>query len=423
MESEDHVDYPNPSKLIPTTESERIVLLDVLRGFALLGILLMNIQSFSMTGAAYFNPTSFGSLKGGDYWSWLLSHLLADQKFMTIFSMLFGAGVILMWQRAEHAGRRSGGLHYRRMIWVCVFGLAHAYLLWYGDVLFIYGVCGMLVYWFRRRTVRTLLILGLLSLAVSSGLYLMAGLSMQYWPPEAREGFASGIWSPPASKIDEEIAAYRGGWSAQMKVRVPAALSMHTQAFFFWALWRAGGLMLIGMGMYKLGIFSGHRSLRFYWVLVGAGILVGLPLVAYGVHRNFAEDWQPARFFLGSQYNYWGSLLISLAWIGLVVIAYRQGWFSHLMQRFAAVGRLAFSNYLLHTLICTTIFYGHGLGLFGDVSRTVQLLIVAGIWILQLGISPVWLRHFRYGPFEWIWRSLTYWERLSFSRRTGTRNP
>ena len=149
----------------PVPESKRIPSLDVMRGFALLGILIMNIQSFSMIYAAYFNPTAYGDLSGVHRWIWILSHLLADQKFMAIFSMLFGAGIILMAGRAEASGRSAKALHFRRMLLLIAFGAMHAYLLWHGDVLVIYGMSGLVVYLFRRRSPRTLLILGIVLLA------------------------------------------------------------------------------------------------------------------------------------------------------------------------------------------------------------------------------------------------------------------
>src|SRR5712692_4927581 len=147
-------------------EPERIASLDVLRGLAVLGILVMNIQSFAMIEAAYSNPTAFGDLKGANYLVWLLSHVLADQKFMTIFSMLFGAGIVLMTGRREQAGRRSAAVHYRRMGVLALFGLLHAYLLWYGDILFSYALCGMVAYLFRRLRPQFLLLWGFLGLLV-----------------------------------------------------------------------------------------------------------------------------------------------------------------------------------------------------------------------------------------------------------------
>ncbi|MFQ5724758.1 MAG: DUF418 domain-containing protein, partial [Terriglobia bacterium] len=175
-----------------------------------------------------------------------------------------------------------------------------------------------------------------------------------------------------------------------------------------WGFWRAAGLMLVGMGLYKLGVFSARGSPRFYAGLIAAALLVGMPVVVYGIHWNFSHGWPPVSLFYGSQFNYWGSLLVSLGWVGAVMLICQRRALGWLTRRLAAVGQMAFSNYLLHTLICTTIFYGHGLGLFGQVERVGQILIVFGVWGFQLLVSPLWLRRFRFGPLEWLWRSLTY---------------
>src|SRR5438445_2514093 len=147
-------------------EADRIQSIDVLRGFALLGILVMNIQSFSMILAAYENPTAYGNLEGANYWVWFFSHVLADQKFMTIFSMLFGAGIVLMTSRQEETTGRSAAVHYRRMGVLALFGMLHAYLFWYGDILFGHALCGMLVYLCRRLRPFALLLIGFFSIAL-----------------------------------------------------------------------------------------------------------------------------------------------------------------------------------------------------------------------------------------------------------------
>ncbi len=132
-------------------------------------------------------------------------------------------------------------------------------------------------------------------------------------------------------------------------------------------------------------------------------------MILYGVARNFAENWEPLYDIpFGSQFNYWGSIVVSLGWVGLVMLVYRQSWLRLVTQALAAVGRMAFTNYLMQTLICTTIFYGYGFGLFGRVERVGQIGIVFGVWIFQLVVSPLWLRFFRFGPAEWLWRCLTY---------------
>ena len=403
----------------PVAEAERIASLDVLRGVAVLGILVINIQWFAMIFTALFNPTAYGDLTGANLWVWRLSHLLAEQKFMTIFSLLFGAGVVLMTQRAEAKSFSTARVYYRRTLWLILFGLLHGYLLWYGDILFLYGVCGLLVYLLWKKSPRGLLLLGLLALAVPSGMLFVLGLTTPLWPPDAVRQVTES-WLPPAEKIAAEVAAYQGGWVAQMQHRVAAALQGQIGELAILGLGRAGGLMLMGMGLYQLGVFSAARSRAFYGGMVAVGGLVGLPLVAYGMHRNFAAGWDVRySMFLGAQWNYWGSVLVSGMWVGLVMLACRSRTWQPLTRPLAAVGQMAFTNYILQTVICTFIFYGHGLGLFGTVSRVQQITIVFAVWVLQLVVSPLWLRSFQFGPLEWLWRSLTYLQ-LAPLRRRGT---
>lgn len=397
------------SHLQPVSSSERIESMDVLRGFAVLGILAMNVGAFSMPAAAYFNPSVYGDLGGLNGWVWRLTHLLADLKFMAIFAMLFGAGIVLMWQRAEERSRPSTGLHYRRMFWLILFGLLHAHLLWYGDILYWYGMTGLLVYLLRKRSPAALIVIAVLFFAVSSSLMIFSGLSMDQWPPEERAGMIEQLNPSDAAKADE-IAAYRGSWLEQMEPRREHAIEMETSTYLAWAIWRVGGLMLLGMALFKLGVLSATRSRSFYLVLIGLAVLVGLPLVGYGMQRNIASGWPtPEFFFLGTQYNYWGSVLVALGWIGTVMLLCQQS-VAMITGRLAAVGRMAFTNYIMQTVICTTVFYGHGFGLFGSMERVGQFAVVVGVWIFQLIVSPIWLRHFRYGPLEWLWRSLVYLE-------------
>ncbi len=369
----------------------------------------MNIQSFSMIGAAYFNPTAYGDLSGANYWVWLLSHVLTDQKFMTIFSMLFGAGILLMTSRAESLGKPSAGPHYRRMGLLILFGLLHAHLLWYGDILYAYGMCGLVVYLLRKLSPQRLLLVGFLSLAVSSSIWMFLGWSMEFWPPEVLQEFRQD-WRPGPETVTEEIAAYQSSWLDQMGHRVPTAVKMETFIFLIWSAWRAGGLMLVGMALFKLGWFSAQRSSRLYASILIAAAMIGIPIIMAGVHLNFKTEWDITySFFFGWQYNYWASILVSLGWVSLVMLVCKTRMRKTLTRPFAAVGQMAFTNYIMQTIICTTIFYGHGFGLFGQVSRVGQIQIVVAIWIVQLIYSPIWLRHFRFGPLEWLWRTLTYW--------------
>lgn len=386
---------------------ERIAAIDTVRGVAVLGILAMNIQSFAMIGAAYFFPTAYGDLTGANAVVWFLSALLAHRKFMTIFSMLFGAGLILQWQRTAAAGGNFAGLWYRRMFWLLAIGLVHAYALWYGDILVAYAVCGCLIYPLRRLTVGWLVVLGITLLGIGSGLSVVAGLSAPHWPEASLNQFTAG-WQPAPAKVAEEIAAMRGGWLAQNQVRVPAAFFLQTFVFWFTTLWRAGGCMLLGMALLKGGYLTGARP-RAYLSWIVLALIVGLPVSLLGIRGAIARDWEPVHtFFLGSQYGYWGSLPVAFGWLGLVLLACRNDWVPALRRRLAAVGRTALSCYLLQTLICTTLFYGHGFGLFGRVSRVGQAGVTVVIWAVLLWLAPYWLSRYRFGPAEWLWRTLTY---------------
>ena len=166
--------------------------------------------------------------------------------------------------------------------------------------------------------------------------------------------------------------------------------------------------MLIGMALFKLGVFSAARSPGFYLTWIVLAVVIGLPIVMYGAYRNFAEAWDLSRFFFGGIANYWGSLFVGMGWVSVLMLACLSDGLQRTKQALGAVGRMALTNYIMQTIICTTIFYGHGFGYFGEVSRVGQILIVFAVWVFQMPFSVIWLRHFRFGPFEWLWRTLSY---------------
>ena len=392
----------------PVAAGERIVSLDVLRGVAILGILVMNVQSFSMIDAAYLNPTAYGDLTGVNRFVWTLGHLFADTKFLSIFSMLFGAGIVLFATRLKGKGIRSGPVHYRRALWLLLIGLAHGYFLWYGDILAMYAIVALVVYLFWSIRPLPLTIIALVVLSVSPLLYWVSGMGLSYAPPEALEGMME-FWRPGAETVAEQLAAYRGSWADQMTQRVPSMTTSLTMSFGVFLAWRSAGMMLLGMALYKWGVLSAERSRRFYIVMAVVGVAIGFPVVGLGIARRFTDGWTLQYSFLrGAQYNYWGSVLIVLAYVALVMLAVKGRELGGLGRTLAATGRMAFTNYLLQTVICTTLFYGHGLGLFGRVERWGQIVIVFCIWVFQLWFSRFWLERFRFGPAEWLWRTLTY---------------
>lgn len=392
----------------PTAPSERILSIDVLRGFAVLGILIMNIQSFSMIKAAYINPEAYGDLMGINKWIWIVSHFLADEKFMSIFSILFGAGIIMLWQRSVGKGLKAGPIHYRRNFWLLVFGLLHAYLIWYGDILVSYSLCAFLVYVFRKQKPKTLIIISISFFIIPVLIQLFAGYTLPLWPKaDYNDNLQS--WLPAADIIQKEIRAMQGSWNMVMEQRFGDAFFMQTFLFFYQSFWRVVSMMLLGMALYKWGILSASRSRKFYSRMFFIGLIVGYAIVAYGIYSNFEAQWTVEySMFFGTQFNYFGSVGVAMGYIGLIMLISKSDFFKGFKRVLSAVGKMAFTNYILMSVICTLIFYGYGLGYYGEIDRVHQSLIVAGIWLIILSISPIWLKYYKYGPIEWLWRGLTY---------------
>jgi uncharacterized protein len=403
----------------PVSSQERLDSVDVLRGFALLGILVMNIVSFGLPDAAYNTPTVAGGFTGANFACWLFAYVFFDLKMMTIFSLLFGAGLILMTERAEARVGSLRGIYYRRIVWLIVFGLVHAYVLWYGDILFMYGVCGLLLYLFRRRSPRFLLILGSFLVFMVVPLNFGFGTLLESWREAAREDNASPaarMWSgirssfqPGEEEVAEELAKYRGSFWQSFEHNAGVAFALQIFLLPFFGLWRVGGLMLLGMAFMKLQLFSARRSPRLYWWLVRLGYGIGIPVVGCGAWLEVAHGFDFVyNVRWGNNFNYIGSLFVAAGHIGAVMLACQVRLLPRLAHRLAAVGRMALTNYLMHSLVCTIFFRGWGFGWFGYLERWQLLGVVLAIWFVQLVLSPLWLRRFRFGPMEWLWRSLTY---------------
>jgi uncharacterized protein len=391
----------------------RIRSLDVLRGVGVLGMLAIHIQLFAFPSLARWNPTAYGDLSGLNWWVWLVTALFADGKFITIFAMLLGVSIVML---AGDSGERvvpAWRAHMRRMLVLLILGLLHAHLLWYGDMLVPLALSGTVVFFARPLSAGKLLVLGASVFAVGSILSFTLTWSTAQSDPAALAAWRAQ-WTPRPETIALEIAQYRGGWAEQMAHRVPAALDTETSYFVTHLFWQVAGLMLIGMGFFKAGVLSALRSRAFY-VLMGAfGFGIGVLLNVLGIWRSFVTGWDLLDFALVSQQvHYWGNLFVALGWTALVMLLCQRGW---PLRSLAAVGRMALTNYLLQSVICTTIFYGHGLGLFGRVDRVGQLAIVIGIWAFQLLASRAWLGYFTVGPVEWLTRWLVFGRRPAFVR-------
>lgn len=405
-----------PGPLGPTSQTERFASIDTLRGVALLGIFLMNIPTFAFTGAAFFNPRVAGGFEGADYATWLVSHLFFDMKMMAIFSMLFGAGIALMAERLTETGRRAAGVHYRRMGWLLVIGMAHAYLIWFGDILVPYAIVGMIVYPLRRLPAKWLAVIACVLLPVAM---VLSGLQQAMFEmmrasddPEMIEAWrdVGNMFFPTEAYLEEERAKTLGGFFERAKGFAGDVAFMQIYVFGVFFVWRVAGLMLLGMALHKWGVFKAQCSSRFYAAMLLIGGVGGLGLVATGVVVNHRNGYDPVAFFgVVGWFNYVGSIGVALAWVALVMLLCKAGALGLLRRALAAVGQMALTNYLMQSVIGAFIFYGWGLGYFGQLNRIDLVPIVLGVWALQLVVSPLWLSHFRFGPMEWLWRSMTYW--------------
>jgi len=399
----------------------RIRSLDVLRGVGVLGMLATHIQLFAFPSLARWNPMAYGDLQGVNWWVWLATSVLADGKFISIFAMLLGVSIVMLaGGDGAAAGPPAWRVHMKRMSVLLILGLLHAYLLWYSDMLVPLALSGTVVFFARRLSPGWLLVLGGLVFATASALSFALTSSTAQSDPVALAAWRAQ-WTPRPAVIALEIAQYRGGWAEQMAHRVPAALETQTVSFVTHLLWQITGLMLIGMALFKLDVLSAARSRAFYLRMGALGFGAGTLLIALGLWRSFATEWDLLDFALVSQQlHYWGNLFVALGWTALVMLLCQSGW---PLRPVAAVGRMALTNYLLQTVICTTIFYGHGLGLFGRVDRAGQLAIVAGVWAFQLLASSAWLRYFTVGPVEWVTRWLVFRRRPSFLRSSPAGSP
>lgn len=403
-----------------TDRVERILSLDVLRGVGVLGMLAVHIQLFAFPGAARWNPTAYGDLTGVNWWVWLATALLADGKFISIFAMLLGVSIVVLPDRGADRGLPAWRAHLLRMGALLVLGLLHAYLVWYGDMLVPLALSGTVVFLARRRSPRSLLALGGAAFAAGSAITMALAWSLALGPPAALADWREQS-TPRPVKIADEVIHYQAGWVDQMRYRVPAARELQTWSFATRMFWHTSGLMLVGMALFKLRVLSAGHSRRFYRTLAAAGLAGGILLVSLALWRGFATRWDVLDYLLVSQeLRAWGNVLVALGWVGVVMLLCQRGW---RFRPVASVGRMALTNYLLQSVICTTVFYGHGFGLFGRIDRAGQLGLVIAVWVFQLLASSAWLRYFALGPVEWIVRWVAFGRRATFVRAAPAANP
>ena len=373
--------------LAPTQAGERITTLDAVRGIAVFGILIMNAVSYGLDQSAYFNIGAGGN----DSWlDWAIGgagEIFVDQKFMALFSMLFGAGIVLFFERARDKGRRAGWLSFWRNALLLGIGILHM-LLWEGDILVVYAVCSVVLIALHRLPPRALYALGaaLVLLTVPLAVLLQGGIDEsgadlgRFWLTDAEYASVADPDAAPALTTGEV-------W-------------LISDVFL-----RALGMMLIGVGLYRTGVITGRRSAAFYRRGAVWGLAAGLPLSAGGFAWVAATDFSPDVALIGAIPNTFATFPLAFAYLSLVALWNGRAE-SAMHRRIHAVGRMALTNYLTQTIIGVLV-----LRAFlepEDLNRSWVLLFIVAVWAAQLAWSQAWLSRFRYGPFEWAWRCATY---------------
>ncbi len=407
----------------PTTV--RFITLDAMRGFAVMGILAMNIIGFAMPEWAYITPAAFGGDSVADRVIWLFSFIFIDGKMRGLFSLLFGASMMLVIDRAIAKGESAAHVHYRRMVWLALFGLAHYFLIWFGDILFLYAMVGMIAFVFRDWSVDRLLRAALIIFGLGLVIWGLQFGGLQLWQfvatqPDApadtarqyREMMAgAGFDMNPAAELALHRGAYSGifadklsDWSAPLSTLLESICETLP-------------LMMIGMAMNKSGFITGEWEVSAYrrWAsrLVPVGFLLTTMLAGWMIFVDYDRITALAIFF------FWGAiprLLLTIGYAAMLILLICRYHDHPMLARVAASGRAAFSNYLGTSILMTTIFYGYGFGLFGHVSRVGLWVFVLGAWVIMLAWSKPWLAHFHYGPLEWLWRSLARWNLQKIQR-------
>lgn len=409
----------------PEPSGERIASLDFIRGIAVLGILAANIVAFGQPMTAYMYPAAFLTEHGpAEDIMWALQFVLIDGKMRGLFTLLFGAGVYLFMERAWARGA-GAGLQARRLFWLGVIGLAHFFLLWRGDILFIYALSGMFLLPFLGLSARRQLVLGLFGYLLGAILYGAATISMEYVATadlpagspliEAQRGLIESQQADLADGVVEAELVSGHDYAGFVAHNFDAHALGPVMLFAFFLL-ESVPLMLIGMALYRFGLFDGRldrrRLLRWGWAGVIAGTLLTVPIALWAMTMGLGYYTTLAAFVGWSMLPRLAAILGLAALLALLAPS-ATGW---LGQRLAAAGRVAFTNYLGTSVLMVLVFHGWAGGLFGKLTRGELYLVMLGAWVVMLAWPRWWLARYRYGPLEWLWRCLTYGRRFPLRR-------
>ncbi len=423
----------------PVQEQNRIMALDILRGVALLGILLMNIAGMGLPEPAYFDPSGYGGDTGWNLRVFFINSLLFEGTMRGIFSMLFGAGVILFTKKKEEAGAglELADAWYKRTIWLIAFGLFHAYILvWNGEILFHYGIVGLFLFPARNADPRRLIGFAVFVLVIITALNINDSVKvtrmydkalvakeiqtggghltvsqqsdLEKWEEKRAE------YKPDEATKEEVVKNMRAGYFSAVKTMAPFTQFMQTTFFFRHGFLDVLSMMLLGMGLFKLGVFHAELKTWIYAVMVIVGYAVGLTVNWFETNSYIQDNFSVISYYKNQQTYDLGRIFTTMGHVGLVMLCAKSSILGFLKRSLAAVGRMALTNYIMHTVIATTTF-----GIFrqfGQWERYQLYYLVLAVWVFQLIMSPIWLTYFRFGPLEWLWRWLTYGKRPAFRR-------
>lgn len=416
---------------------KRIELLDSIRGIALLGILLVNILIFGIPEMYHFNLSLQNELTGVNFWVWLITNGFFEGTMRALFSILFGASSILLIDslQKKHQDLFPADIYYRRLIWLLFFGIFDAFvLLWPGDILFQYAIAGLFLFPFRNLSPKILLGIAFFLLIVNTGKeYLQWNQDKKL---KARGEYALRLekkkavlnasqvsdlqkWKeaiqnnqPEAlhKKAKESIEKMKGNWYNIYQYQKNSTIQQQTTLFYGIVIWDVLLFMFLGMALYKSGILTGLFSVKFYFLLMlaayGFGLFLSYSHLSFYYEARFDYVKTIDKNFL--HFYHIRRIFLALGHLSLICLLYKSGIFQRFFWAMAQVGKMAFTHYLMQSLICTLIFYGYGLAYFGRLERYQLYLVVGGIWVFQVIFSIIWFRFFTFGPLEWLWKILTY---------------
>ena len=412
------------------TNLERIESLDIMRGFVLCGILLMNITGFGLANA-YSNPTVSGGSTGWNLYAWITTSMFFEGTMRALFSLLFGVGTFIILDRLnqKNAGIKAADIYFRRLSWMLVFGLIHGYLLlWTGEILYDYALMGFLLFSFRNVAPKNLVFIAILLFSIGTfwtyteyrtNAKLVENVESaktkiaQKQVLTKDEKAATEKWEKIQEKkspkyVKEYNENMRKGYFDVVAHLAPENMESDTSWFYRYNLWDLLSMMLLGIAFYKWNMLSGAKSYRFYGLMVLIGYAIGLTTNYYEVTTIMDSNFSFLAFSKTNITYELGRVGMAIGHIGMIMIFCKLPILAWLKYRIAAVGKMALTNYIMHSLICMVVFTGVGFGLFGKLQRYELYYVVFAIWLFQLTISPIWLKYFNFGPMEWLWRRLSY---------------